>query len=217
MENKDKVKLVRLAPLSLRKYIGEEEGEALLQWSVRMGYPRITVYTDNNISKDGKMDFNKVITAPFDYTNLKLFLEYFKEIIDGEDDNKYTLECYNVKFKDGVKTNDTFLQAKVTVGKDKNGIIYLAVIEEEKRKIKFEVLPNPKWYKYYDKEGKEITDLRKLSSLYAKGYVCLVETAIQKEFNIDVKSEVMIDAPNGKKNVVKPPKPNVGSELDDLL
>lgn len=191
----NKVKLVRFAPLSLRKSV--DDRDVALQWSIRMGYPRITIYTDTSVvNQDGKMDFSKIIIAPFDYVNLKVFLEYFKKVINGENDNSYSVNCYNVKFKDGVKTNETYLQAKVVVGKDKEGIIYLAAIEEGKPKIKFELLPNTKWFRYFNKDDIEIDDKGTLSKLYSTSYVCLLETIIQKEFNIDVKEEVMLDPPS---------------------
>lgn len=219
MDNKNKVKLVRFGPLSIRKNVDNDE--MALQWSVRMGFPRITVYTTNKATEKGKMDFSKVIIAPFDYINLKLFLSYFKDIVVSDDEKSYSVECFNVTFKDGIKTNETRLQAKVVVGKDKDGVIYLAAIEEGKPKIKFELLPNTKWFRYYDKDNNEITDKRVLSKKYAEAYLCLLETTLNKEFNLDVKAEVMLDPPNSRpKAETKPAEvsvPELGDDLAGLL
>lgn len=216
MDNKNKVKLVRFGPLSLRKNV--ENDEMALQWSVRMGFPRITVYTTNKVSENGKMDFGKIIIAPFDYVNLKVFLSYFRDTIKADGEISYSVDCYNVAFKDGVKTGEIKLQAKVVVGKDKDGVIYLAAIEEGKPKIKFELLPNTKWFRYYDKDNVEITDKKTLSFKYSEAYLCLLETTFNKEFNLDVKSEVMLDPPNTKPKPAADIKvPEVGDDLEGLL
>ena len=212
---KDTVKLVRLSHLTLRKPVDNDE--ASLTWAVRMGFPRITVYTSSKITgEDGKVDYGKVITAPFDYVNFKLFIDYLKELVDGESDNKYILECFNVKFVNNVRTDDVRIQARVTIGKDKNGILYIAAVEDDKVKIRFDFLPNNKWYKYYDKDGKEIKDNAKLSKLYTKNYICLLETAIMKEFTIDVKDEVQLPPPPSHQPTVSKEEPKKDSSSSNI-
>lgn len=170
-----KVTRTRFSKLSITKPIevdGEKPDTATLTWSTRNGYPRMTAYTSNNkaSSPDGKMDFNFVITAPFDYITLQIFLEYLKEVIDSTGEIKYSIDCFNTKFVNHERTNEVELQAKVIVGKDKEGVVYLAALEEGKRNVKFDLLPSSKWFKFYDATNTEITDKKVLSKLYATGY-----------------------------------------------
>ena len=182
------VKVVRLAPLTIKKET--TNGEASLSWSVRMGFPRITVHTEGNTkNEDGTMNYDKIIIAPLDYVNLKYVLTLLKQVIDSEGETKYTVECYNSVFKDRVRMNEVKVQAKIILGKDQDGVIYLSAIEDNKTKIKFDLLPSSKWFKYYDKDNKEITDKSRVSKLYATGYLELLQESFINEFKTDVKRE----------------------------
>lgn len=172
---KTKVVRTRFSKLSISKHIELEDGNkdsATLTWSTRNGYPRITVYTSNKkaSSPDGKMNWDFIITAPFDYITLQMFLSNLKDIIDGPNEKRSTINCYNTKYENGNKTNDVELQAKVIVGKDRDGVVYLTAIEEGKRSVKFDLLPSTIWFKFFDTNNNEITDKAVLSKAYANGY-----------------------------------------------
>lgn len=167
MNTKPKVQLVKFSPLRLRKNL--EDGEyALLTWSSRNGYPRITVFTENKVKRE-TFDYNKMITAPFDYTTLNTFIDMFHKIIDGENDKSYKINCFNMKYVNNERTNEKYLQAAVTVGKNKNGVIFIAVVAEGKPKIAFDL--NYTDFFTVFKNGEPITDQGELSCLYAKGYL----------------------------------------------
>lgn len=195
MEKVEKVVRVRFSKLTIAKNIELDDGKqdsASLTWSTRNGYPRITVYTSNNLckDKDGKFDFSYIVTAPFDYITLQIFLTRFQEVIDSESEINYKINCYNIKFDKGVRTNDIYLQATVVVGKDKNGVIYLAAVEEGKRNIKFELLPSDKFFKFYDKDNNEISDKKVLSKLYATGYVKVLNKLLLDVAREDIVTQV---------------------------
>lgn len=190
-----KSKLVKFTPLSLTKEL--EEDSATLQWSIRKGYPRITVFTSNTIKeKDGTVNYGKIITAPFDYVTMTMFLNYFQDVIFSKEETRQVVNCYNVKYKDGEKTEEIYLQAKAVVGKDKDGIIYITAIEEEKKQVKFYLLPNTKWHKIYDKDNNEISNVKEQSFVYAKAYLQLLRKLIEDEFMKDAKSEILLDNKN---------------------
>ena len=195
MEPVEKVVRVRFSKLTISKNIELEDGKkdsASLTWSTRNGYPRITVYTSNNQARDadGKFNFNYIVTAPFDYITLQIFLTRFQEVIDSETEIHYKINCYNVKFDKGVKTNDIYLQATVIVGKDKEGVIYIAAVEEGKRTVKFEILPNDRFFKFYDKDNNEIAYKKILSNLYANAYVKVLNKLLLDVAREDIVSQV---------------------------
>lgn len=193
MEGKAKnpnVKIAKFISLNLSKYIEEDKGNATLQWSVRNGYPRVTVFCSPNVkSIEGTMDYGKIITAPFTVPTVFIFTKYMKSILADDSPGYYTIECYNTRFKDGKRTDEIYLQAKVIVGKDENGIIYLSALEEGKRSIKFDMLPDGRWFKFYDKEGKEVVNKVELSKAYAQAYIKVLEENI-----LAVENKIILDS-----------------------
>jgi len=198
----DTVKFVKFNTLSLRKTFDTETGEyALFSWGIRAGYPRIIVYTSNmpwdkrDASK--KFDYNTMITAPFDHITLGIMLDKLRKIIRGDKDSKESVDCYNAKFENGVKTNQVVVQARFTIGKDKDGVIYLAATTDGKRKVKFELAPSDTWFKFYDKNNDQVTDKGILSMLYADSYLNkltkLMDAEMVKDFtqinNIEPKTK----------------------------
>lgn len=190
MENVPVIR-TRFTKLALSKKIQLEDGSydsAALTWSVRNGYPRITVWTSdkayNKTTK--KMDFKYTITAPFDYVNIGIFIDYIRAIVNADSNTTYKVNCYNVKYENNVKTNEVFLQATAIVGKDSEGVIYLALKEEGKRSIKFELLPDSKWFKFFDKDNNEITNKSILSKMYTINYVRVVSNLLEKAANNDL-------------------------------
>lgn len=167
MNLRPKAQIVKFAPLRLRK--DREDGEyALLTWSSRNGYPRITVFTENKVKQE-TFDFNRMINAPLDYTTLNTFIGMFEKVIAGEKDKSYKIDCFNLKYVNNERTNEKYLQASITIGKNKDGVVFLAVVAEGKPKISFE-LNYTTFFKVY-KDGEPITDRSELSCLYAAGYL----------------------------------------------
>ncbi|EPU3828977.1 hypothetical protein ACVWU4_000958 [Campylobacter coli] len=195
----DKVKYVRFSLLNLRKPYEDRDDYALLTWGIRKGFPRITVWTNNKRPDGVKVDMGTVITAPFDYVSFTMFRHYFKNIINNvePDVKKYTIECFNVKFVDNKKTDEIYIQARVTVGRDKNNVIYLAVVSEGKPKIKFDLLPNPTWFKFYAGEKNLLEDKGRLSTEYALAYLEVMDKLYANTMVEEMTDISMLDAPAG--------------------
>lgn len=183
------VKLVKFLSFSLKKELADNDF-ASLQWSIRMGYPRISVFTTNK--KTEKFDYNTLITAPFDYLTLFTFLNKCKEIIAGKNGNKTSINCYNIAYNNGVKTDEKILQATVTCGKDDSGVIYLAAIEAGKPKIRFDIVHNDRFYEYLKADGTVETDKGALSVLAATEYISALLHIIKGEMAEDIKTETEI-------------------------
>ena len=195
----DKVKYVRFSLLNLRKPYEDRDDYALLTWGIRKGFPRITVWTNNKRPEGVKVDMATVITAPFDYVSFTMFRHYFKNIINNVEPEvkKYTIECFNVKFVDNKKTDEIYIQARVTVGRDKNNVIYLAVVSEGKPKIKFDLLPNPTWFKFYAGEKNLLEDKGRLSTEYALAYLEVMDKLYANTMVEEMTDISMLDAPAG--------------------
>jgi len=173
------VQIVKFAPLTLYKNT-EDDTYATLNWSMRMGYPRITVYTNNKKGVKSDLDYNTIITAPFDSVTVGVVVDYLKEIAESTEPSRQVVDCFNVKYVNGEKTDEIVLQASVIVGKDAEGVNYISAIAEGKKKVKFEIMPNSKWFKFRDKNGDEITDKKIISNRYTKAYANLLGTLISK-------------------------------------
>jgi len=168
--NKNNVVMVKFAPLTLRKDYGDGD-YGILNYATRNGYPRITVFTSNK-NKEEAFDYNTMVNATFSLTQFLMFVDEMRDIVNGDKDKSASVDCFNAKFINGVKTNDIELQATAIVGKDKDGIIYLAVTSEGKRKVKFELLPT-EWNKY--SRNKEVLSKEELSKRFAKSYIRAID------------------------------------------
>lgn len=195
----EKVKYVRFSLLNLRKPYEDKDDYALLTWGIRKGFPRITVWTNNKRPEGVKVDMNTVITAPFDYVSFTMFRHYFKNIINNvePDVKKYTIECFNVKFVDNKRTNDVYIQARVTIGRDKDNVIYIGVIADEKPKIKFDLMPNPKWFKFYAGDKNLLEDKARLSTEYAKAYLEVMDKLYENVMVEDMTDISLLEPPTG--------------------
>lgn len=193
----ERVKIVRYAPLTLRKNIGDEGDSASLSWSIRGIYPRITVYTSNQKAfVEGKPNYDHIVTAPFDIVTLGLVLDKLEDLLEAPNNTRFSIDCLNLKVKDGVRTNELFVQATVIVGKDDTGLMYIAATEQGKKKIKFELLPNTKFFTYYDNDDNKITDPATLSSIFARSYLYTLRNILYRDVIKLLSTTVDVAKPN---------------------
>lgn len=230
MENKQQVSYVRFAPLTLRSQHSNSDDYSLLTWGARGAFPRITVFLENNNKKDvgnNGIDYNNIITATFDYVTIFMFLKMLEEIIDAEPNTKKQMDCLNTKFVDNQRTNEVYVQATITVGKDKNGIIFIGIYNDKSPKVKFD-LTYGKWHVRKD-NGVAIQDEAKLSRDYAKAYLVtadkLITYQMRKTAVADKKVEIKRVAVNNNytsANKAETQKPSakestVEEDLGDLI
>jgi len=189
------VKVIRFKALTLSHKFEDEKDSATFVWSVRAGYPRVTVYTTNNRIGDN-IDYGKVIIAPLSYDKLYSFIRSFKKVLKDNPETEYAIECLNLRFVNNVRTDEKYLQATIHIGKDKDGLIYIAATEDKKKKIRFYFRPST-WHR--DKvNGDYIVDKAALSRDYAESYIKRLETS----FDISLKDTIVYDkipAPGAKR------------------
>jgi len=179
MEKKRTTEILRFNGLALRKQYEDSDDFAVLTWSVRMGYPRVTVYTTNKKPENGeKFDYNTFINAPYDFVAIEDLFDLMDEVLASDKDITRQILSNNNKFKDGVRTDEIVPQGLVKVGKT-DGVMWLAVLEEGKKKIKFELLPN-KYHTRYTNENEVLKDKAELSKRYASGYIKVLKRLMRK-------------------------------------
>lgn len=183
-------KTIRFIPFNLKHELTKEDGtkdNALFKISIKNGYPRFTSYLSSE--KTEKPDYSKIITAPFDYMMLAVVLnEDFRAVINSDKPKIRKVDCLNVKWKDGVKTNEVYVQATVYFIKDAEGVVYISLIEDKKNKVKFKVFPNG-YVRRYNEDGTPLETEGQISTAYAKQYLEHLILILKDEFNIDAKYE----------------------------
>jgi len=215
MQKGDHVKMVSLSSLSINVDYGNGDGKyGQLTWSIRNGYPRLVVFTDSSKEKTANFDYNSMIVAPFDYITMGTLIDQFILLINGENGVRQQIKCYNSKFENGQKTNEITLQATVEIGKDNNGIMYIAVVADGKKKIKFEIKPkdNSKWHKYYQGDDL-IVDAGVISRIYARSYIEQAKRLLAHHMIIDTSKEKITEQ---KPYTNAPVNNTAGSTADEL-
>ena len=173
------VKIVKFIPLNLTADKGEGK-HASLTWSIRKGYPRVTVYTDNSSSRSEEFVYDRLIIAPFDAVTINIVTDTLDKSIKDDTPSEQAVKCYNIEFVHRVRTDNVIQQATVTLGKDTKGVIYIKVENDKNSETRFDLMPNAKWHKFVDEAGGEITDNRILSNMHAKAYATRLRSLMDK-------------------------------------
>lgn len=140
----------------------------VLSWGYRGLYPRITVY----FNCDDRKSYENMLVAPMD-NHVFYMLLYLLEYIGKADNNTaYTLNCYHVRWVDDQPTDEKYLKATVTVGKDEKGICYIEVAGDGYPTARFNLMPS-EWHSLVDGQGNPISP-DKVSKLYAASYARLL-------------------------------------------
>lgn len=199
-------KSVKFIPLNLYAEYTKDDGSkdyGLMSWSIKNGYPRVAVNTTGVRSEN--IDYTKLITAPFDYISLLVALDDLKAVINSDKDCIRRVDCLNNKFVDGKRTDEIYVQATVYFIKDKEGIIYISVIETGKQKLKFKMVPKG-YVRFYDDQGNVIENEGIRSKKFATKYLEVLVELMKDEMKIDSKYQTI---KNNNSSVVKPSNPDI--------
>jgi hypothetical protein len=125
-----------------------ENKRARLVISYRDHNPRITVYTGVS-GKDG------VIAWPCDLPHFVAILNILKDVANGPNGDKKVIDSLTTRYENDKPTNEKTLVSKLVIGKSNEGICYLALIDENKPKIAFEIKPS-QYHIFRDNNGETI-------------------------------------------------------------
>ena len=177
---------IRFTPLNIKKEydVNEKTDTAVLKWGVKNGYPRLIVTLSS--VKTEAVDYSKLITAPFTYMDFFTFLEYMEEVINHDGKIQKKVECLNNKWSNGQRTDEIYVQATVYIGKGDDGVIFLAVIEDKKIKVKFDILPDiSPYHRWYDENDNLIESKKELSLRRARSYYKILNLLMEEELKRD--------------------------------
>lgn len=169
-----KTSMVRMEQLTM--LVPNEWGRyTILGWAMFKGMPRATVYI-NGADKTVKGRPNTIV-ATFNFNSFNLLIGSMHKIIDAEPSTKFTIECYNVVWENGQRTDKVDIQSKITVGKNKDGIIYLGFRDADDKKppVLVKMMAANKWHKIFI-NGQDVSGTGEASAIFMKSYVSQIES-----------------------------------------
>lgn len=131
----------------------EGNRRAALNFGLREGYPRITVFTSTQSDKDGK----GVITVAFDLDHFLIFLTRLERLArtDGVSKEKATVKHFP-RDATGKITGNPEPSAELWYGKNDQGIVWLSVVQPNRPKIVFEITIS-NFHDFHNTKGEPIS------------------------------------------------------------
>lgn len=130
-----------------------------LKWSSRMGYPRISVFLGDSIKdkETGKVDYSKLIIAPFPWKSLVAFLgKALKDVVKDNKVDYVETDRLNNKFVDNIRQEEIEMQASVKIGKSKDNQYYIAIKGKDTEYIYFYMQNTDKYEKFRNSNKQEL-------------------------------------------------------------
>lgn len=138
------------------------KGPPKMSFDVYRGNPSITVFTNDPKDPDGKP-----IKAKMDPAIFGTFIATCYQVLDAEPNTQF-----RVINRTG-HPKKTFVDSITVIGKDADGIVYLALNKQDKPTKKFNIMPTV-YSDLADAQGNPIPDGVK-SVLYARGFFKMLE------------------------------------------
>lgn len=157
----DNIKLSLSAPNSKGK-------RASLNWQLINNNPRIVVYTND---PDDQIDYGK-ISAKLDAPIFFAFMNLIENAINSSGEFKDKIENSNFSWSGGKRAETPTVESSLLVGKDADGVVWVAVSAPRRPQIKFSFL-NPEFHNFIHKDGSPYTK-GEVSVLMAKSYLDLM-------------------------------------------
>lgn len=154
----DNNKLSLSAPNSKGKKAG-------LLWQLINNNPRIVVYTND---PDDQVDYGK-ITAALDSPTFFAFLRLIEQAITAEKGYKEKIDNLNYTWGGGKRSDTPTVVSSLLVGKDDDGVIWIAVSAPRRPQIKFPFM-NPEFHNFIHRDGTPY-EKAEVSALMAAAYV----------------------------------------------
>lgn len=125
-----------------------------LAFGLYKNMPVITVYTGLEGDKD-----NGRIEVKLDVASMAALSGMVQKAIENKAENRIVLESADFTFISGKKSDAPKLQSKVAIGRDANGVVYIAVAswDNNRPNVKFPLLPTG-YRTFYQLSGEKMTD-----------------------------------------------------------
>ena len=190
-----------------------------LTYDIYKGSPRIVVKTND---PGDTRNYGRIVAA-FSPADFYYYLEVLeKHLLDTTVDTKTKVECYNHSFEGGKRSQDITLQNDVWVGRDKEGLLFISLIDktaEDRPVIKFVFdLPDTRYHKCYHGDGSMYTKPER-GNLVARVHLSALRGILPHlmlaSFNADNAAQDDKPAQNWSNN--KPAAQKPASDTDDDL
>lgn len=139
--------------------------------SVAKNQPRIDVYT--NVPNDKN---NGNIRAAMDSPTIYALMELIRTIADGPVDTIEKINNLNHTFFEGKRSEHPKIISQTHVGKDTDGVVWIAVTAKDRPMIQFKFLPTT-YHTWVHRDGSAWGEAE-LSVMYAKAYAKLMENLV---------------------------------------
>lgn len=147
---------------------GDREKTPSIKLSFMDGNPRFVVNTGEPVGG--------LINFPTNFDSMAETLEVMDSIIDAEPGTVIVVAAMGLKYVNDKPTDEEIIRSKLVFGKNKEGLIFFAVIEDNKPKIEF-AFRKTKWHRFYESNQVEMNE-SSLTKFYARGYVHLVKNVL---------------------------------------
>lgn len=171
---------VNVSRLSLHAPAPTAEGKtADLNWSVFEGNPRLVVYTSDPQEKENKEKSFGRIQVALDPPDVGLLMVYLKKVLANDTPNfklgLKNLNSYNYKTNERYEGDPQHIN-DIVVGRDADGVIFIAAVEPDRPSIRFYFGPT-KFHRPVKGDGSEFTK-KELSEFYAESWIIMVPEVI---------------------------------------
>lgn len=162
-----------LSEMNLKLTAAPQQGskkKPTLAVKVYQNNPRLEVRT--NVPND--KDFGR-ITAALNSITFFAMLDLIHKVSMGAMDTKYSINN-NSMYINGQKMDQPTLATRIIVGKDKEGVTYIAVTAKDRPMIKFELMPN-EWHYLHGPDGQPASK-ELVSQAWAAGWCGLMKELV---------------------------------------
>ena len=175
-----------------------EDKTAKLIWSVVFNNPRITVYTNKKEAMNKDNDWGRII-ARLDIMVAFSIIEALKAIGDKENGERVVIKNMNYPIVNNTRSDTAMHVNDIIVGKDKEGIVWLSVIQEGKPNIKFNIGLSD-YHEFYHGDGSAYTP-SEVSILATKAYTNILEKMMANSYYLPDQLAILNTSPDDKKNM----------------
>lgn len=126
---------------------------AMLTFSIRSGYPRISVFTRTESDNGGK----GVINFAFDLEHFLIFLNRLEAIVrsPGSTKEKVTVR-YRKKDANQRPTDELETAGELYFGKNEEGVVWLSILQTDRPRIQFEITLSD-YHEFFNGKGERLT------------------------------------------------------------
>ncbi len=190
---------------------------AKLVWSVVFNHPRLTLFTNKKELENKENGWGRII-ARLDILVAQSIIESLRSMVDAEPGTRMVIKNINYPINEGKRSETPVHVNDVILGKDKEGLIWISVVEENKPNIKFNIIFSD-YHELFHGDGTAFT-AKESSELATKAYCNILEKMLSSSYFLPDQLAILNTSSEDKKNMFNtkgsykkqlPNKPNMES------